>query len=184
MRATTIMMILALVSLQTTIAAPVPCSSCSRKYRRVRQRSSRCSDQESNCHSSDQVQPIVEVPNVQAPLLRQVFTTVTRKNDNLNTANANSDKSLNVKYQAGPSLEAEGEAIATEFAKQKGDSSSADDSSYPVVVVQPSQDVQYATPVVDTQCIEGCSGQDVQYMEPLTDASCGDNCADQLTEPM
>ncbi|ORX90185.1 hypothetical protein K493DRAFT_357137 [Basidiobolus meristosporus CBS 931.73] len=141
----------------------------------------------SNCYQQVQVQPTVETPNVQVPLLRQVFTTVTRKHDNLNTANANSDKSLDVQFQAGPSLEVEGSASASEYAKQKGAEHSDDGSGYPIVMVQPAQDETYSTPVVDTQCIEGCSDQDTQYTEPMEDAQCGDDCANQdsqYTEPM
>ncbi|ORX93217.1 hypothetical protein K493DRAFT_302816 [Basidiobolus meristosporus CBS 931.73] len=182
MRAFIVSLILGLASLQAAVAAPVPCSeSCNREHRRVRYRRYSCSDQARNCYQQVQVQPTVETPNVQVPLLRQVFTTVTRKHDNLNTANANSDKSLDVQFQAGPSLEVEGSA------KQKGAEHSEDGSGYPIVMVQPAQDETYSTPVVDTQCIEGCSDQDTQYSEPMEDAQCDDNCANQdsqYTEPM
>ncbi|ORX97154.1 hypothetical protein K493DRAFT_350252 [Basidiobolus meristosporus CBS 931.73] len=168
MRSFIVSLILGLASLQAIIAAPVPCSeSCNREHRRV--------------------QPTVETPNVQVPLLRQVFTTVTRKHDNLNTANANNDKSLNAQFQAGPSLEVEGSASASEYAKQKGAEHSEDGSGYPIVMVQPAQDETYSTPVVDNQCIEGCFDQDTQYTEPMKDAQCGDDCANQdsqYTEPM
>ncbi|ORX88652.1 hypothetical protein K493DRAFT_384728 [Basidiobolus meristosporus CBS 931.73] len=171
MRTFIVSLILGLASLQATIAAPVPCSeSCNREHRRVRYRRYSCSDQASNCYQQVQVQPTVETPNVQVPLLRQVFTTVTRKHDNLNTANANSDKSLDVQFQAGPSLEVEGSASASEHAKQKSAEHSEDGSGYPIVIGQPAQDETYSTPVVDTQCIEGCSDQDTQYTEPMEDA--------------
>ncbi|ORX78052.1 hypothetical protein K493DRAFT_363113 [Basidiobolus meristosporus CBS 931.73] len=70
----------------------------------------------------------------------KVFTTVTRKHDNLNIANANSNKGFNVKYQAGPSLELEGGAKALEYAKQKGAEHSDDSSFSPYVLMQPTQD--------------------------------------------
>ncbi|ORX94828.1 hypothetical protein K493DRAFT_301816 [Basidiobolus meristosporus CBS 931.73] len=148
MRATTTTAILGLASLSAIIAAPIACSSpCAREYRGVQYRGSLCSHYANSCYQNAQVQPTVKPSDEQAPLLRQVFTTVTRKNDNLNTANANSDKSLNIKYQAGPSFEAE-------------------------------------APVIETQCVEGCSDQDTQYTQPMEDAQCGDNCDDQSTEPM
>ncbi|ORX80394.1 hypothetical protein K493DRAFT_362234 [Basidiobolus meristosporus CBS 931.73] len=188
MRTFIVSLILGLASLQAAVAAPAPCSeSCNREHRRVRYRRYSCSDQASNCYQQVQVQPTVETPNVQVPLLRQVFTTVTRKHDNLNTANANSDKSLDVQFQAGPSLEVEGSASASEYAKQKGAEHSDDGSDYPTVIIQPAQDETYSTPVVDTQCIEGCSDQDTQYTEPMVDVQCGDDCANQdsqYTEPM
>ncbi|ORX98512.1 hypothetical protein K493DRAFT_299876 [Basidiobolus meristosporus CBS 931.73] len=83
-----------------------------------------------------------------------------------------------------PSLEAEGEASTTEYAKQKGAEHSEDGSSYPIAVAQPSQDTQYSAPVVDTHYVEGCSDQDTQYTESMEDIQCGDKCADQFTEPM
>ncbi|ORX80391.1 hypothetical protein K493DRAFT_308339 [Basidiobolus meristosporus CBS 931.73] len=162
MRAFIVSLILGLASLQATIAAPVPCSeSCNREHRRVRYRRYSCSDQASNCYQQVQVQPTVETPNVQVPLLRQ--------------------------FQAGPSLEVEGSASASEYAKQKGAEHFEDGSGYPIVMVQPAQDETYSTPVVDTQCIEGCSDQDTQYTEPMVDVQCGDDCANQdsqYTEPM
>ncbi|ORX91330.1 hypothetical protein K493DRAFT_304145 [Basidiobolus meristosporus CBS 931.73] len=185
MRATTTTAILGLASLSAIIAAPIACSSpCAREYRGVQYRGSLCSHYANSCYQNAQVQPTVKPSDDQVPLLRQVFTTVTRKNDNLNTANANSDKSLNIKYQAGPSFEAKGEASAAEYTKQKGAEHSEDGTSYPIAVVQPSHDVQYSAPVVETKCVEGCSDQDTQYTQPMEDAQCGDNCDDQSTEPM
>ncbi|ORX79911.1 hypothetical protein K493DRAFT_362441 [Basidiobolus meristosporus CBS 931.73] len=43
--------------------------------------------------------PVVKTPNVQSPLLRQAFTTVIRKHDNLNITNANGTKGLVTKYR-------------------------------------------------------------------------------------
>ncbi|KAK9681008.1 hypothetical protein K7432_015786, partial [Basidiobolus ranarum] len=54
----------------------------------------------------------------QSPLLKQVFTTITRKNDSLNTATANGDQARSIQYQSGPSLEAEGEFSETSSSKQ------------------------------------------------------------------
>ncbi|KAK9743819.1 hypothetical protein K7432_018335 [Basidiobolus ranarum] len=44
----------------------------------------------------------------QSPLLRQVFTTKTRIHNNLNEANISNQKNSDIKYQSGPSFEAEG----------------------------------------------------------------------------
>ncbi|ORX98349.1 hypothetical protein K493DRAFT_367750 [Basidiobolus meristosporus CBS 931.73] len=95
------------------------------------------------------VLPVFKTPNVQSPLLRQVFTTVTRKHDSLNIANANSNKGFSVKYQAGAGLELEGRGNALEYAKQNDCSSFS-----PYVLMQPTQDVQYTTSVTETQCVK------------------------------
>ncbi|ORX84565.1 hypothetical protein K493DRAFT_320094 [Basidiobolus meristosporus CBS 931.73] len=116
-----------------------------------------------DCHQNARVLPVVKPSNVQSPLLRQVFTTVTRKHDNLNIANANSNKGFNAKYQEGPSLELEGGANASEYAKQKGAEHSDDSSFSPYALMQPTQDVQYTTPVAEMQCVEDCSERNVQY---------------------
>ncbi|ORX93277.1 hypothetical protein K493DRAFT_302777 [Basidiobolus meristosporus CBS 931.73] len=188
MRTFIVSLILGLASLQATISAPVTCSeSCNREHRRVRYRRYSCLGQASNCYQQAQAQPTVETPNVQMPLLRQVFTTMTRKHDNLNTANANSDKSLDVQFQAGPSLEVDGSAGASEYAEQKGAEHSEDGTNYPIAIAQRAQGETYPTPVVDTQCTEGCSGQDTQHTEPMEDVRCGNDCAnqdEQYTEPM
>ncbi|ORX69354.1 hypothetical protein K493DRAFT_309331 [Basidiobolus meristosporus CBS 931.73] len=115
-----------------------------------------------------QVFPVFKAPNVQSVLLRQVLTTVTRKHDSLNIANANSNQGFSIKYQAGPSLELEGRGNALEYAKQKGAEHSDDSSSHPYVLMQPTQDVQYTTPVIETQCVKE---QNIQYTH------CADNCA-------
>ncbi|ORX83075.1 hypothetical protein K493DRAFT_361193 [Basidiobolus meristosporus CBS 931.73] len=43
--------------------------------------------------------PVVKTPNAQSPLLRQAFTTVIRKHNNLNITNANGTKGLVTKYR-------------------------------------------------------------------------------------
>ncbi|ORX92390.1 hypothetical protein K493DRAFT_303359 [Basidiobolus meristosporus CBS 931.73] len=93
------------------------------------------------------VLPVVKTSNVQSPLLRQVFITVARKYDNLDIANATSNKGFNNKYQVGPSLEPEGGTDTSKFAKQKEAEHLDKSSSYPYVLTQPSQDAQYTTPV-------------------------------------
>ncbi|KAK9711802.1 hypothetical protein K7432_007571 [Basidiobolus ranarum] len=52
------------------------------------------------------------------PVMKQVFTTITRKHSNLNTAKASRKHSMNVKYQSGPSVEAEGEQTAAAYGKK------------------------------------------------------------------
>ncbi|KAK9761748.1 hypothetical protein K7432_013124 [Basidiobolus ranarum] len=47
----------------------------------------------------------------QSPLLKQVFNTVTRKHDNLNDARIDNDRNSNIRFQSGPSLEAEGNEV-------------------------------------------------------------------------
>ncbi|ORX93399.1 hypothetical protein K493DRAFT_302691 [Basidiobolus meristosporus CBS 931.73] len=121
-------------------------------YRRVRCRSSSCSNHENDCYQK--VQPTVETSNVQVPLFRQVFTTVIGKHENLNTASTNSDKRLDVRFQADPSLEVDDSAGVSEYAKQKRASNSEDGSSYPIVMVQPAQDEAYLTLVVGIQYVE------------------------------
>ncbi|ORX73421.1 hypothetical protein K493DRAFT_321760 [Basidiobolus meristosporus CBS 931.73] len=164
MRSTTVAVILGLAALQVAVAVPIGCSSpCTREYRRVHYRSLPCAQYASDCYQNARVLPVVKTTNVQSPLLRQVFTTVTRKHDNLNIANANSNKGFNVKYQAGPSLELEGGANALEYAKQKGAEHLEDGSFSPYVLMQPTQDIQYTTPVAEMQCVEDCPEQNVQY---------------------
>ncbi|ORX80713.1 hypothetical protein K493DRAFT_308267 [Basidiobolus meristosporus CBS 931.73] len=178
MRFTTAAVILALASLQLAGAAPIGCSSpCTSEYKRVHYRSSPCAQYAEGCYQNVQVLPTIKTTNIQAPLLRQVFTTVTRKHDNLNTANANSDKGFNAKYQAGPSLEAEGSASALEYAKQKEAEHSDDSYSNPYVFMQPTHDVQYSEPMVETQCVSDCPEQNEQYTEPMENTECADNCA-------
>ncbi|ORX75882.1 hypothetical protein K493DRAFT_309105 [Basidiobolus meristosporus CBS 931.73] len=159
MRSTTIAVILDLAALQVAVAAPIGCSSpCTREYRRAHYRNLPCAQYASDCSKNIRVLPVVKTANVQSPLFRQVFTTVTRKHDNLNITNANSNKGLNVKYQTALSPELEGGASALEYAKQKDDS-----SSYPYVLMQSTQDVQYTAPVAETQCVEDCPEQNAQY---------------------
>ncbi|ORX91984.1 hypothetical protein K493DRAFT_303660 [Basidiobolus meristosporus CBS 931.73] len=130
-------LILGLASLQATIAAPVLCSKSGKcEHRRFHYCRYSCLDQVSNCYLQVQVQPTVETPKVQVPLLCQVFTSMTRKHDNLNTANANSDKSLNVQLQAGPSLEVEGSGRTSKYAKQKGAEHLEDGTNYLIAMVQ------------------------------------------------
>ncbi|KAK9760711.1 hypothetical protein K7432_014978 [Basidiobolus ranarum] len=50
----------------------------------------------------------------QSPLLKQVFNTVTRKHDNLNNARIDNDRNSNIKFQSGPSLEAEGNEVQSD----------------------------------------------------------------------
>ncbi|ORX73424.1 hypothetical protein K493DRAFT_309260 [Basidiobolus meristosporus CBS 931.73] len=131
---------------QVAVAAPIGCSSsCTREYRRVHYRSLPCVQYATDYHQNVRVLAVFKTPNVRSPLLRQVFTTVTRKQDSLSIANANSNKGFNVKYQAGPSLKLEGRGNALEYAKQKAYSSFS-----PYVLMQPTQDVQYTTPVTET----------------------------------
>ncbi|KAK9760118.1 hypothetical protein K7432_016181 [Basidiobolus ranarum] len=59
-------------------------------------------------------------PVTHSPVLKQVFATITRKHDNLNTAQASNKKGIRVKYQDGPSVEAEGEHTASVYSKQRG----------------------------------------------------------------
>ncbi|ORX89636.1 hypothetical protein K493DRAFT_305585 [Basidiobolus meristosporus CBS 931.73] len=149
---------------QVAVAAPIGCSSpCTREYRRVHYRSLPCVQYATDYHQNVRVLSVFKTPNVRSPLLRQGFTTVTRKQDSLNIANANSNKGFNVKYQAGPSLKLEGRGNALEYAKQKDYSSFS-----PYVLMQPTQDVQYTTPVTETQCVKE---QNIQYTH------CADNCA-------
>ncbi|ORX93481.1 hypothetical protein K493DRAFT_302638 [Basidiobolus meristosporus CBS 931.73] len=169
MRFTIIAVILGLAAPQVAVAAPIGCSSpCTCEYRMIHYRSLLCAQYVNNCYQKVQVLPVVKTFNVQSPLLRQVFTTVTRKHNNLNIAKANSNKYLKVKYQTGPSLELEGQGNALEYAKQKGAEHSDDSSSYPYILMQPTQDVQYTTPVIETQCVKE---QNIQYTH------CADNCA-------
>ncbi|ORX98355.1 hypothetical protein K493DRAFT_367762 [Basidiobolus meristosporus CBS 931.73] len=149
---------------QVAVAAPIGCSSpCTHEYRRVHYRSLPCVQYATDCYQNVRVLPVFKTPNVRSPLLRQVFTTVTRKQDSLNIANANSNQGFNVKYQAGPSLKLEGRGNALEYAKQKDYSSFS-----PYVLMQPTQDIQYTTPVTETQCVKE---QNIQYTH------CADNCA-------
>ncbi|ORX97160.1 hypothetical protein K493DRAFT_370047 [Basidiobolus meristosporus CBS 931.73] len=83
---------------QVAVAAPIVCSSpCTREYRRVHYRSLPCVQYATDYHQNVRVLPVFKTPNVRSPLLRQVFTTVTRKQDSLNIANANSNQGFNVK---------------------------------------------------------------------------------------
>ncbi|ORX84568.1 hypothetical protein K493DRAFT_307426 [Basidiobolus meristosporus CBS 931.73] len=119
MRSTTIAVILGLAANQVTVAAPIGCSSqCTREYRKIHYRSLPCAQYD--CCQNGRVLPVVKTSNVQSLSLCQVFPAMIRKHDTLNIANANSNKGFNVKYQAGPSLELEGGANASEYAKQKG----------------------------------------------------------------
>ncbi|ORX65302.1 hypothetical protein K493DRAFT_343282 [Basidiobolus meristosporus CBS 931.73] len=160
----TVAVILDLAANQDAAAAPIGYSfPCTREYRRDHRRSLLCVQYANDCYQNVRVLPVVKTPNVQSPLLRQVFTTVTRKHVNLNIANASSNKGFSIKYQAGPSLEPEGGANTFEYAKQKDYSSFS-----PYVLMQPTQDVQYTTPVIETRCIKE---QNIQYTH------CTDNCA-------
>ncbi|KAK9695504.1 hypothetical protein K7432_018650 [Basidiobolus ranarum] len=59
-------------------------------------------------------------PITRIPILRQKFITITRKHDNLNTAQASKRKSTSVKLQDGPSAEVEGEQVTSVYSKQRG----------------------------------------------------------------
>ncbi|ORX75681.1 hypothetical protein K493DRAFT_309135 [Basidiobolus meristosporus CBS 931.73] len=162
MRSTTIAVILGLAANQVAVAAPIGCSSpCTREYRRVHYRSLPCVQYANDYYQNVRVLPVFKTPNIQSPLLPQAFTTVTRKHDSLNIANASSKKGFSVKYQAGPSLELEGWGNALEYVKQNDCSSFS-----PYVLMQSTQDVQYTTPVIETQCVKG---QNIQYTH------CADN---------
>ncbi|KAK9728490.1 hypothetical protein K7432_001031 [Basidiobolus ranarum] len=82
-----------------------------------------CEQQLSACKQGPQMQqaPLFFASgSTQAPVLKPVFTTITRKHDNLNTAEANHKKSISIKYQTGPSIEVEGEFTKSASAKQRG----------------------------------------------------------------
>ncbi|ORX69356.1 hypothetical protein K493DRAFT_321802 [Basidiobolus meristosporus CBS 931.73] len=144
MRSTTITVILGLAANQVAVAAPIGCSSpCTREQRRVHYRSLTCAQYANDCYQNVRVLLIVKTFNV--------FTTVTRKHDNLNIANANSNKGLN------------GGANALEYAKQQEAEHSDDGSLSPYALMQPTQDVQYTTPVAEMQCVEDCPEKNVLY---------------------
>ncbi|ORY03695.1 hypothetical protein K493DRAFT_334165 [Basidiobolus meristosporus CBS 931.73] len=169
LRFNTVAVSVGLTANQVAVAAPIGGSSqCTREYRRVHYRSLTCVQYANDYYQKVRVFPVFKAPNVQSALLRQVLTTVTRKHDSLNIANANSNQGFSIKYQAGPSLELEGRGNALEYAKQKGAEHSDDSSSHPYVLMQPTQDVLYTTPVIETQCVKE---QNIQYTH------CADNCA-------
>ncbi|ORX78059.1 hypothetical protein K493DRAFT_363117 [Basidiobolus meristosporus CBS 931.73] len=120
MRFITVAVILGHATIQDAVDAPIGCHSpCTREYRRVHYRSLPCAQYANDCYQNVRVLPVVKTSNAQSPLLLQVFSTVTRKHDSLNIANASSNKGFNVKYQVRPSLDLEGGANALEYAKQK-----------------------------------------------------------------
>ncbi|KAK9761625.1 hypothetical protein K7432_013344 [Basidiobolus ranarum] len=67
--------------------------------------------------------------DTQTPILKQVFTTITKKHDNLNTADAKGKKNIRIKYQTGPSVEVEGEFTKSASTKQS-ESDSPSNSAY------------------------------------------------------
>ncbi|ORX88973.1 hypothetical protein K493DRAFT_306171 [Basidiobolus meristosporus CBS 931.73] len=147
--------ILGLVTLEVVTAVPAGYSSpYTQSFKKVYLRRVPCGQHAIPCHSNTRTFVLPSAPVAEVPLLRQVFTTVTRKHDNLNVAHAERGKGLNVKYQAGPSLELEGSAGASEYAKKKGAEHSEDGTAYPYVYMQP--EVEYSAPVETTQCVDNC----------------------------
>ncbi|KAK9701437.1 hypothetical protein K7432_018644 [Basidiobolus ranarum] len=169
MRFTSISLILAVASLRTVITTPLGCSSpCTGTIGRVYYRSLPCEQQTIGCNQNVQVQPIIKAASTHTPLLRQVFTTITRKHDNLNTASASHRKGINFKYQTGPSLEAEGNAIAWQYAKQKGSESSVENPQLPSLMIVPGQTAQYSAPAEITECVAPCNDQ-IPVSTPCTE---------------
>ncbi|ORX97845.1 hypothetical protein K493DRAFT_300242 [Basidiobolus meristosporus CBS 931.73] len=151
MRFTTLAVVFGLVTLETVTAAPTAYTSPHiRPFRKVYLRPVPCGQQTTPCFPNTRTFILPTAPVAKVPLLRQVFTTVTKKHDSLNTAQAENGKGLNVKYQAGPSLELEGSADASEYDQDKEAEHSDNDSSYPYVYMQPDQELQYAEPAEET----------------------------------
>ncbi|KAK9766269.1 hypothetical protein K7432_004761 [Basidiobolus ranarum] len=82
-----------------------------------------CVQQGYLCNQSVQTRPIsstFQTSVIRSPILKQVFTTVTRKHDNLNTAQTSNKKGIRIKHQDGPSVEAEGEHVTSVYSKASG----------------------------------------------------------------
>ncbi|KAK9674793.1 hypothetical protein K7432_016880, partial [Basidiobolus ranarum] len=141
-----------------------------------------CEQQRGACEQGPQMQQTPSFfasGSTQAPVMKQVFTTITRKHDNLNTAEANHKKSINIKYQTGPSVEVEGEFTKSASAKQSGSeapSSSGYVQSEPGLLdiqMEPEQNKQLETPNQDYQSTEmtgsSTESQPVLMEEPQVD---------------
>ncbi|ORX83993.1 hypothetical protein K493DRAFT_387594 [Basidiobolus meristosporus CBS 931.73] len=171
MRFTTFATIVSLVTLELVVAVPSGyTSSSAQPFKKVYLRRVPCGQQNTPCYHNTRAFVLPSAPVAKVPLLRQVFTTVTRKHDNVNTAHAESGKRLDVKYQAGPSLELEGSAGASEYARLKG-------AEHPYVYTQPTEDVEYSEPVEETQCVEECANETEQITEPIEETQCSEDCA-------
>ncbi|KAK9663741.1 hypothetical protein K7432_017990 [Basidiobolus ranarum] len=102
--------------------------------------------------------------NTQTPVLKQVFTTITRKHDNLNTAEAKRKKNISIKYQTGPSVEVDGEFTKSASAKQSESDTPFDSGYIPStqeltgIQMEPEQNRQLGTPAEDYQSIETTGG--------------------------
>ncbi|ORX98104.1 hypothetical protein K493DRAFT_300103 [Basidiobolus meristosporus CBS 931.73] len=69
---------------------------------------------------------MISKPATYDPLMRQMFTTVTRQHNTLNTAKASHNTGFNAKYQAGPSMEMQGMSSAMMRGKEYGGEMSFD----------------------------------------------------------
>ncbi|KAK9687997.1 hypothetical protein K7432_014562 [Basidiobolus ranarum] len=81
------------------ISSAVPSGRYSNRYGSAMQ------PEESTDYSQGQIS---SAQQTEIPLLKQVFTTVTRKHDNLSNANINGQGNSDLEYQSGPSFEVEG----------------------------------------------------------------------------
>ncbi|ORX93103.1 hypothetical protein K493DRAFT_302904 [Basidiobolus meristosporus CBS 931.73] len=178
MRFTTFAAIVSLVTLELVVAVPSGyTSSSAQPFKKVYLRRVPCGQQNAPCYHNARTFVLPSAPVAKVPLLRQVFTTVTQKHDNVNTAHAESGKGLDVKYQAGPSLELEGSTGASEYTRLKGAEHLEDSSPYPYVYTQPNENVEYLEPVEETQCVEDCANETEQFTEPVEETQCSEDCA-------
>ncbi|ORX85447.1 hypothetical protein K493DRAFT_360413 [Basidiobolus meristosporus CBS 931.73] len=132
--------ILGLATLEVVTAVPAGYSTqYTRPFKKVYLQQVPCGQQAIPCYPNGRTFVLPSAPVAKVPLLRQIITTVTRKHDNLNVAHAERRRGLGIKYQAGPSLELEGSAGASEYAKRKGAEHSGNE--YPYVYMQPAQEL-------------------------------------------
>ncbi|KAK9759489.1 hypothetical protein K7432_017480 [Basidiobolus ranarum] len=133
--------------------------------------------EESTDYSQDQTSSAQQPASVQAesesvPLLKQVFTTVTRKHDNLNSANINGQGYSDVQFQPGPSFDVEGSGVKSEQGEVE-DLGSAGSSNIPQGMYDVPQDSESGLEIAPTSPMEDSSSDEA--LSPQTIGSGSNN---------